>query len=80
MMELFHKIADEDCAKVRRKVVELGLKSQIDFRNIDASADAKADLEMLTGGSQVPALRTDGSVLAGAVITGANEIIRFLDN
>lgn len=73
-MELFHVIADGECAKVRRKIVELGAKDQIDFRNIDASADAKLRLQALCGSLEVPTLWT-----GDRVIKGANEILTYLE-
>jgi glutathione S-transferase len=65
-MELFHTIADPDCAAVRRGIVEMGLKGRIDFRNIDISADARAQLEARLGKVEVPALWTGERVIAGA--------------
>lgn len=50
---LYHRIDDADCAAVRRRVVELGLKRKIDFQNIDADG-AAAFAER--GGRRVPAL------------------------
>jgi hypothetical protein len=50
---LYHRIDDPGSAVVRRRVVELGLKPQIDFQNVDtdgAEAWAKA------GGKVLPAL------------------------
>ena len=32
---LYHRIGEADSAVVRRRVVELGLKAQIDFQNVD---------------------------------------------
>jgi hypothetical protein len=37
---LYHRIDDPDSAAVRRRVVELGLKSQIDFQNVDTDGAA----------------------------------------
>lgn len=42
--ELFHKIADANCAFIRRKIAELGLKPLFDFRNVDTGETAAADL------------------------------------
>ena len=52
-MILYHRICDPDSAAIRRRVVELGLKSRIDFQNVDtegAAAFAKC------GGRHVPAV------------------------
>ncbi|MEK7357075.1 MAG: hypothetical protein AAB250_11545 [Bdellovibrionota bacterium] len=53
--ELFHKIADAECASVRRKISELGLKAAFDFRNVDTGETAAPDLVMRGGNpDQVP--------------------------
>jgi hypothetical protein len=50
---LYHRIDDPDSAIVRRRVVELGLKAQVDFQNVDSDgAEAFAG----HGGRLVPAL------------------------
>lgn len=74
MMELYHIIADIDCARVRRKIMELDLKSEIDFRNIDASSSARVDLEQGLGRIEVPALKT-----ATRWVVGAKAIIDHLE-
>ena len=56
---LFHRIAEPASARIRLRVVELGLKPRIDFQN--AETDGKDDLARL-GGSATPAL-WDGRVL-----------------
>jgi hypothetical protein len=56
---LYHRIADAECAEVRRTIVERGLKPKIDFQNVlTDAADAFAQL----GGDRVPAL-WDGTAL-----------------
>jgi hypothetical protein len=50
---LYHRIDDPDSAAVRRRVVELGVKSQIDFQNVDTEG---ADAFAQHGDRQVPAL------------------------
>ncbi len=50
---LFHRIDDPDSAAVRRRVVELGLKQQIDFQNVDTEGAAAFAAH---GGRRVPAL------------------------
>lgn len=52
-MILYHRIDDPESAAVRRRVVELGIKSQIDFQNIDTEG-AVAFAQY--GGRRVPAL------------------------
>ena len=50
---LYHRIDDPDSAVVRRRVVELGLKPQIDFQNVDTDgAEAWASAR----GTVLPAL------------------------
>ncbi len=56
---LYHRLADPESARIRARIVELGLKPRIDFQNIEIDgADAFAAL----GGGRVPAL-WDGSSL-----------------
>jgi pimeloyl-ACP methyl ester carboxylesterase len=50
---LFHRLAEPESARVRTRVVELGLKPRIDFQNADT--DGKDELARL-GGSGTPAL------------------------
>lgn len=50
---LYHRIDDPGSAVVRRRVVELGLKPQIDFQNVDTDgAEAWANVR----GRKLPAL------------------------
>jgi hypothetical protein len=50
---LYHRIDDPGSAAVRRRVVELGIKTRIDFQNVDTEgAEAFAE----RGGRRVPAL------------------------
>jgi hypothetical protein len=56
---LYHRIADAECAEVRRAIVERGLKERIDFQNVlTDGAAAFAGLK----GERVPAL-WDGTKL-----------------
>jgi hypothetical protein len=50
---LYHRIDDPDSAAVRRRVVELALKSRIDFQNVDTEGAAAFAAR---GGRAVPAL------------------------
>jgi glutathione S-transferase len=50
---LYHRIDDPESAAVRRRVVELGIKAQVDFQNVDADG---AEAFARHGGRQVPAL------------------------
>ena len=56
---LFHRVAEPASARVRARVVVLGLKPRIDFQNADT--DGKDELARL-GGSATPAL-WDGHTL-----------------
>jgi hypothetical protein len=56
---LYHRIDDPDSAAVRRRVVELDLKSRIDFQNVDTDG---AEAFAQHGGRTVPAL-WDGEFL-----------------
>jgi cation diffusion facilitator family transporter len=56
---LFHRVAEPASARVRARVVELGLKARIDFQN--AETEGKDDLARL-GGHVTPAL-WDGHIL-----------------
>ena len=55
---LFHRIAEPASARIRLRVVELGLKGRIDFQN--AETDAKDDPRL--GSARTPAL-WDGRTL-----------------
>lgn len=72
---LFHRLADPGSARVRARVVELGLKPRVDFQNVDTEgADAFAAL----GGGEVPAL-WDGQRLehgVDAILLALGAIIR----
>jgi hypothetical protein len=50
---LYHRIDDPDSAAVRRRVVELGIKSQVDFQNVDTEG---AEAFAQHGGRRVPAI------------------------
>jgi pimeloyl-ACP methyl ester carboxylesterase len=67
---LFHRLAEPASARIRTRVVELGLKPRIDFQN--AETDGKNELARL-GGSKTPAL-WDGNTLT----TGEPEVARKL--
>ena len=50
---LYHRLADPESARVRARIVELGLKPKVDFQNVETEgAEAFAAL----GGRRVPAL------------------------
>ena len=55
---LFHRVAEPESARIRSRVVELGLKERIDFQN--AETDAKDDARL--GSAATPAL-WDGRTL-----------------
>ncbi len=60
---LFHRIAEADSALVRLRVVALGLKPRVDFRN--AETDGKSELARL-GGDATPALWDGMRLISGA--------------
>lgn len=70
-LTLYHRIADPDCAAVRRTIVERGLKPKIDFQNVLTDA---ADAFAKHGGERVPAL-WDGTVLH----QGRADVLAVLD-
>jgi hypothetical protein len=59
---LFHRIADAECAEVRRVIVERGLKPKISFENV--LTDGAAEFARL-GGERVPALWDGASLHQG---------------
>jgi cation diffusion facilitator family transporter len=67
---LFHRVAEPASARVRSRVVELGLKGRIDFQN--AETDGKDDLARL-GGSVTPAL-WDGQTLTVGELAVAQKL------
>ena len=67
---LFHRVSEAASARIQSRVVELGLKSRIDFQNADT--DGKDELARL-GGSETPAL-WDGDELT----VGESEVVRRL--
>ena len=60
VFELFHDIAQAESARVRRLVVDRGLKDRVSFRNVSFD-EALADLKA-RGGTTTPAL-WDGEAL-----------------
>jgi hypothetical protein len=70
---LFHTVADPASARVRREIVARGLKSRIDFQNVDS--DEGAELFAARHGMSLPAI-WDGERL----ITGAGPIERWLSD
>ena len=67
---LYHRVSDPASARVRRRIVELGLKPRIDFQNVDTEGQAAF---AALGGGAIPAL-WDGRVLAH----GADDILLAL--
>jgi len=67
---LFHRVAEPASARIRSRVVDLGLKPRIDFQN--AETDGKDELVRL-GGHATPAL-WDGHTLT----VGEPEVARKL--
>ena len=72
---LFHRLADPGSARVRARIVELGLKPRVDFQNVDT--EGAAGFAAL-GGGEVPAL-WDGRRLEhgpDAILLALGAIIR----
>lgn len=59
VLVLYHRLADPDSARIRVRIVELGLKPRVDFQNVDTEAAAAF---AALGGRRVPAL-WDGTSL-----------------
>lgn len=72
--ELFHKIAHADCAAIRRRISELGLKALFDFRNVDTGETAASDLAARGGRTDDVPIVWDGTRL----IVGRESIEAFL--
>ena len=72
-MELFHRIADPACARVRKAIVELGLESKVSFRNVDTGTEAKIEFASLVGRPDVPVLKT-----AQGLIMGEASVLKYL--
>jgi len=70
---LYHRVAEADSAAIRLRVVELGLKSRIDFQN--AETDGRDELARL-GGLVTPAL-WDGTRLISGVDAVERELARL---
>lgn len=73
-MTLYHRLADPDCAEVRRKILALGLAEKVNFRNVDMSANGLAALQGLLGQDRVPTLETQGKIYVGKAA-----ILQFLE-
>lgn len=58
---LFHRIAEPASARIRLRIVELGLKPSIDFQNADT--DAKDDPRL--GSAPTPALWDGRTLIVG---------------
>ena len=65
--QLFHRIADPESAKVRQLLAGSGLSDQTQFRNVDVSDQARAELEKLAGSVSVPTLLEGGRAIVGRV-------------
>ena len=59
---LFHRVSEPESARIRARVVELGLKPEIDFQN--AETDGKEELARL-GGAATPALWDGETLIVG---------------
>ena len=75
--ELYHRIGDEPSAAARRRVMELGLKDRVDFRNVDFESHAK-ELADRGGAGAVPALWDGASLHEGlaAVLAALDALAR----
>lgn len=63
---LFHRISEPASARIRLRVVELGLKGRIDFQN--AETDAKGDPRL--GSAATPALWDGRTLTVGEAAVG----------
>lgn len=72
--ELFHLIADRDCAEVRKLLVDQSLTAHISFRNVHYESNAEA-LIKITGTLDVPVLHLLDS---GQVLAGKSSILEYL--
>jgi hypothetical protein len=72
-MVLYHILNEDDCAEVRRFIVQNNLMEQVQFRNIDRSEEATKDLMALQGHLGVPFL-----VHQGKGSSGKKEILQVL--
>lgn len=66
-MILYHVINDDDCAEIRRAIVQMNLVEDVTFRNIDRSESARNDLRALQGSELVPYFIYQGQGIAGKV-------------
>lgn len=73
-MTLYHRLADPECAQVRRQIVALGVGEKVNFRNVDVSESALKALTDLLGKDQVPCMEAQGRTYVGA-----SAILQFLD-
>lgn len=62
---LYHTLGNEECAIVRKAVVQMNLVDLIQFRNIERSEAAQKDLMQSQGSLEVPFLVVDGKGLSG---------------
>jgi glutaredoxin len=70
---LYHILNDDDCAEVRRFIVENELVERVRFRNIDRSEEATKALHQLSERASVPALWAHQKLYIGKV-----EILAYL--
>ena len=72
---LYHRVADPGSARVRQRIVELGLKPRIDFQNVDTEGTAAF---AALGGGEVPALWDGANLRHGAddILLALGAIIR----
>ena len=68
---LYHRVSEPESARIRQRVVELGLKPQIDFQNADT--DGRDELTR-RGGSITPAL-WDGHALTVGELDVARKLL-----
>ena len=65
------------CARVERRIADLGL--DVELRDIDADADARRDLREATGRETVPCLRSDDATGASSWLHESASIIDLLE-
>ncbi len=74
--QLFHVIADAECAKTRKWILDSGSKERVDFRNITTGVEAVEDFKAYSSkGKKVPLLI---KLSNQEIFEGYSEIVKAL--